>query len=301
MFIISLILCGFCSAYSQNNDLIEKISKQRRAIDSLQIDIDALEQHVEDLQPEIKKLKKDLSKLQKNKLQPQKTKKIKPKKIEAQNKKIKIQNDRIEQLSKDYTTILNEMRNQINRKDTLINVTNFYENKPFDYLVKASTKDYVQRDLQLVGNHPIKQVLFDLEQYFYAKELLDKKFNDADIKEALNNLNKIEQESKSLEDLKKNIKEYEALNEQFKKMINKIIEIDEDFKNVSTPGNFTKMRKVGEIYTALFYFISFNQFNFIDYPYLSKILLKIIDLKRSDIDAKISLNIEVKNGQIEFR
>jgi hypothetical protein len=170
------------------------------------------------------------------------------------------------------------------KNEILVNITDSYKNKKFDDLVNSSTKLSVQRDMKLVGsNEVLKTVLSDLEKYFNAKELLAQKFDAAKIKDAQAQLNQIQQPSESLDKLKENMENYRTFNDGLKETIEKIIELG---KGQSVTGEEIQRQRFNEILAEFSSYIFNYDFNFMDYPYLSDIVLEIIKRKQPDPDAK---------------
>jgi len=164
------------------------------------------------------------------------------------------------------------------------NATDIYKNKSFDELIQSSTKLSVQRDMeQFSKDENVKTILVDLETYFNAKELLAMKFDASQIKNAQTQLNQIKRQSELLDGLKKNLKNYQAFTDGLKESIKKIIELDKN-QAVSGMSEDIQKSKLNEISQYIFDY----DFNLIDYPYLSNIVLEIIKDKQSNPDADIS-------------
>jgi len=86
-----------------------------------------------------------------------------------------------------------------------------------------------------------------------------------------------------LDGLKKNLKNYQAFTDGLKESIKKIIELDKN-QAVSGMSEDIQKSKLNEISQYIFDY----DFNLIDYPYLSNIVLEIIKDKQSNPDADIS-------------
>ena len=294
--ILTLILCGFHSAYAQQ-DLIKEVSRQAVVIDSLQKDVGFLknnnkqmtiecQNNLKNLTDTIRSLKSDLSELEKFKA----SKKIIDDQLKQKNDSIALLKNQIyekgKQISDEKTTRDKYAREEYEKgkQSVSANVANSYTNESFDDLIKSSTKLSVQRDIQLVGSNPgVQPILSDLKTYFNAKELLEKKFDAAQVKNAQSQLHQIKQESVLLEELKEIIENYQNFNEGLKNTIMKIVVLDKD-EIVAGMSNSIQDRKFIKISSYIFDY----DFNLLDYPYLSDIALEIIKLKQPDADADIS-------------
>jgi hypothetical protein len=174
------------------------------------------------------------------------------------------------------------------KQEALANIVNSYKNPNFDDLIKSSTRESVQRDLQLAGDNPeIKQTLSDLDKYFSAKELLTKRYDEYGISNAQKQLKTVNQRSESLDRLKENMENYGNFSKGLKETMNKIAELDGQ-ESVSGMGEEIKKQKLNKILTEISPYIFNYDFNLSDYPYLSDILLEIIKRKLPDADADIT-------------
>lgn len=294
--VIALILCGFYPAYSQ--DCFDKVASQAVVIDSLQklikTENDNSQRFIldcqkvsKDLSDTIKTLKADLSKLEKFKADKktidaqlqQKSDSIASLKttISEKNKQISAEKSKGEQKARD--------EKEQGKQEALANIVNAYK-KPFDDLLHSSTKMSVQRDLQLVGNNvEVSTVLRDLEKYFSAKELLEKKFDAAQIKNAQNQLNQIQQKSVLLDKLKENIEYYQDFNNALKETTGKLVELDK--RKIADGDTEIQKLKFNDIVLELTDYM-YNYYDFSNYPYLSDIVLEIIKRKRPNADADIT-------------
>jgi predicted nuclease with TOPRIM domain len=171
----------------------------------------------------------------------------------------------------------------------LENIALNYKNKPFDDLIKSTTQLSIRRDMQLVGHNPeIKPILSDLLTYFNAEELLKKKFAAAQIEKARTELNQIQQKSDGLlEKLKNALENYQTFNDGFKEMTEKIVALDNKTLVDAMPENIRK-QKFYDILSEISSYIFNYDFNLSEYPYLSDIMLEILNRKQPNPDANIS-------------
>lgn len=293
--VLTLFLCGFYSAYSQ--DCFDKVAKQAVVIDSLQKIIKEKDNKFNNctttaqtkqkaLSDTVKSLRSDLSKFQKIKAD--------WKILEGQ---LKIKDNSIDSLKrqllekdKQITATLQQCdqkaseEKQKGKAEILASFVDAYK-KPFNELIKSSTKESVLRDMQFVGNNAeVKPILNDLLIYFNAEELLEKKFDVAQINNAKQQLNQIKRQSKLLDTLKDNVEYYQDFNNALKETINKLINLDKR-KSADGDTNIQKM-KFNEIVTILADYM-YNYYDYVKYPYLSDIVLETIKRKQPNADANI--------------
>jgi predicted RNase H-like nuclease (RuvC/YqgF family) len=298
IFILTLILSAVFTAYSQD-DLIKAIQKSGVQIDSLQKALvsqreknDSLNKNTGKQQKQIQKLEKELNGLKKFKEQ----KKATEQELQQKDKTIKSLETGIDSIKMQLKT---ERRNseqtaiakyREGQQSATANFLKSYQTKPFDELIKSSTKLSVQRDFELsvTGNDSVsKPVLSDLQEYFAAKELFEKKFDKKQTDAVMPALNSINRQSTLLEKLKENLDNYRDFTDGLKETIEKIRSIDEREK---VAGMSTDIRnlKFHKILAEISLYIFNYDFNLVDYPYLSEIVLEIIKRKQPDADADIS-------------
>jgi peptidoglycan hydrolase CwlO-like protein len=307
--VLTLFACWFSAAFSQDN-LVKAIlandSLQKQVINDLNKKIKDLEKEKDDLSKKMKDLEKEKGDLNK------KIKDLEKDIADLNRNKIKIERDDLQKQVDHLTANIAELTQKISEKDkqiaeekqigeqkakearktgendVLAKTVNSYKGIPFEILIKSSTKLSVQRDKQLViNNEEVKPVLLDLAKYFDAQELLAKKFDAAKIKDAQTQLNQIQQQSESLNKLKENIENYQTFTDGIKESIEKIIALDNK-ESVSDMPEEVQKRKFDKILAELSSYIFNYDFNFMDYPYLSDIVLDIIKRKQPNADADIT-------------
>jgi len=160
-----------------------------------------------------------------------------------------------------------------------------FENKSFDDLIRESSKSLVERDIVLLSDKSeIAQILIDLLNYFLAEETILNQFNPAQITNTLKNLDQITMISKLRDALKTDLERYEIYHNELKETITKIVEMDESVTAQNIPEaremKFTNFASNLDKYT-------FNRPNFKKYPYLSNIIIEIIERKLHNVDASI--------------
>ncbi len=176
-----------------------------------------------------------------------------------------------------------------NGKNEVLNIlVNIYKNNSFDELINSSSIASVQRDRQIIGNNTdVKQIFTDLEIYFNCKNLLSNKYNAEQVNNAKSQVTLIKQQSKLVAALKNNLDNFKTFNEGLNAAIKNIIAIDIKIVAKGMPEGVVK-GKLDKVLSELSKFIFDYNFNFVDYPYFSDIVLDIIKRKQPNPDADIS-------------
>jgi hypothetical protein len=301
--VLFIMLFGIGNAYAQDG-VADKIAKQAVEIDSLKKAIkififknDSLKDVILNYQVSKKKnldandeLKKELFKLEKYKTE----KKAIETKLAAKSDSIVLLKNKIIQIENEIKSTIEKGKKDAaaekeNGKNEILNkLLNTYKNKSFDELIKSSSITSILRDKQLIGNNTdVKQIMIDLEKYFNAEILLSNKFNGIQVNDAIAQASLIKQQSKLVTILKDNLDNFKTFNEGLNAAIQNIIAIDkkEFVKGMSEQVIKSKHNK---ILSELSKFIFDYNFNFVDYPYLSDIVLEIIKRKQPNPDADIS-------------
>ncbi len=301
--VLFIMLFGIGNAYAQDG-VADKIAKQAVEIDSLKKAIkifmfknDSLKNIILNYQVSEKKnldandeLRKELSKLEKYKTE----KKAIETKLAAKSDSIFLLKNKIIQIENEIKATIEKGKKDAaaekeNGKNEILNkLLNTYKNKSFDELIKSSSITSIVRDKQLIGNNTdVKQIIIDLEIYFNAEILLSNKFNAPQVNDAIAQVTLIKQQSKLVATLKDNLENFKTFNEGLNAAIQNIIAIDkkEFVKGMSEQVIKSKLNKI--IYELSKFIFDYN-FNFLDYPYLSDIVLEIIKQKKPNPDADIS-------------
>jgi len=233
----------------------------------------------QDLVPEIQKLTSETNKLQKQ--------------IELLTANVLELSRKIQEQQSNEEQQIDEQKARTDKEtgdnEILAIAVNDYKNKKFDDLIKTSTKLSVQHDLLLFNEHTeLKPLLSELEKYFNAKELLEKKFDATQTNNILTELNEINQQSTLLDKLKEDLKYYKDFNDALKKTVENILIFDGDGPGGKKAGDDARIQelKLKDILYELANYM-FNYYDFVNYPYLSDIVLEIIKRKQPDADADI--------------
>ena len=295
--IVAVILCGISSSYAQQDDLITRFGKQAIANDSLTKVIKNYEQSdtenqvkIQNLQDSINNLKSDLAKLEN----------FKAEKIKIENQ-LKQKNDSItvlqsnlldkeKQLKTQEQNTIQKVREarESSKGEIVSGIVGNYKNKTFDDLIKSTTQKSIRNDRRIIGNSTdIEPLLSNLEKYYSVKELLESKFDASKIKDVKNELNQIKFESRSLALLKSTVEKYQIFNAGLREVIQKIMALDEKESVVNMPKEIQN-EKFNKIMADISYYLFNYDFNFLDYPYLSDIVLEVIKRKAPNPDADIS-------------
>lgn len=288
------VLCTISVAHSQ--DLIKEIQKLTLANDSLQKLVRAEKNNIlafqntnNALHDTVKMLRSDLSKLEKFKaeknsidsLLKQKTDSIAmlEANIAEANKQTGEEKQRGDQKAKSEY--------EKGKREVLTIIADTYKNKVFDDLIGSSTKLSIDRDLQIVGdNAEIKTVLADLRKYFDTEEILNRKYDAIQIKNALTALHQIKQQSTNLDKLKENVEFYVHFNDALKSTIRNLVALDQK-ETVSGMNDEIRKNKFYKIITELSNYM-YDYYDYNNYSYLSDIVLEIIKRKKPNPDADIT-------------
>lgn len=159
-------------------------------------------------------------------------------------------------------------------------------NKPLDELIINNTIKSVVRDMSIVGDKTVvQQKLLSLQKYFNSEQVLNEKYSEQRVENALIQLKSIEQTELVLKLIDK-LSKYKLCNDGLKTTIDKILEIDKKFV---ANDDYTQETKWKDISSELAWYFRNYRFNFIDYPYLSEIVLEIIKLKQKDANTDIAI------------
>lgn len=301
--LFTFFLINFFSVYAQQDLLLEKYMKQsikqESVIDSLKKvsknEKENISKQSNDYQNKlngkndtIKSLKLNLSKLEKFKAEMNKNNAL----FKQKNDSINLLKKQIVDLNKQkldenqkYLQNLRE-ENTKGKNEVKSKFINNYKDKKFDELIVSSSKNSVQRDILITEDNDIKQTLNDLIIFFEAKEILEKRYNDEQLKNTQLQLNKLKQQSEIVLKLNDNIESYITLNSGLADCLVKIDEIDKK-ETVGSDKDLKKM-KYKKILSEISTYIFEYDFNFVDYPYLSDIISQLIKLKRTNPDADIN-------------
>ena len=319
--VLFIMLCGLGNAYAQNSELVKEIKKQAVEIDSLEkvnktltLQITTLNNNIKTNEStndkllkinlakekkqkeEIEKLNKEIEKLEKYTSE----KKTIEKTLEAKNDSIVLLKNQITQKDSEIKNITENNKKiaaaekEKGKSEVIIQLVNTYTNKSFDDLINSSSITSVQRDKLLIGNNTdVKQIIADLETYFSAKKLLSNKFKDSQVKNSLSQVNHIQQSklvsaSAAVVALKDNLDNFKSFNNGLNTAIQNIIAIDKSESVKGIDSEKIVKSKLNKIISELSNFIFVYNFNFIDYPHLSEIVLEIIKRKQSNPDDDIS-------------
>lgn len=305
--IFVLLMFVFPAAYSQESKEPEALIKEVKQLSLVNI---RLEKELQASKDSIKRID-SISKL---------TVKSLNKKIgDLENEKADL-NKQIKKLDKnnikgleasilDKTDSIRQLRKVIKNKDSLITVTQneipgkeqkkfeegqqivydkigkTYQNT-FDYLIKYSTKQSVERDSQFVVNNAEAEKNWQaLQIYFAAQQIFKEKYDEQKLKNAQTQLNSVTQKSDLLDELKKKFLKYKLYSDSLKTTITSIINYDKKF--VANNEELQKAKQQHILLELSSYFHNYH-FNYTDYPYLADIILEIMKLKQKDANTDIS-------------
>lgn len=297
-YILIFFLICFYSSYGQE-DLIRVITNQAVVIDSLKrtgrMETENFNKQSRDC---LKNLKSQSDTIKNIKLELSKLEKFKAEKNKVDTS-LKQKNDSIRILKKQYSEVNKQiieeskktqiaLREEYNKgkNEIKIKIVETYKNKNFDELLQSSSKISVQRDLLLVDNNEIKNLLNDLILYFDATLVLEKRYKPEQVKNTQLLLNKINHQSDLLERLKVNIENYETSSKALLECLMKIDKLNE--KTVYGMPKDLFNDKLNKIQMEISKYIFDYDLNFAVYPYLSDIVFDVIKIKNPNPDASIT-------------
>lgn len=296
--VTTLFFCGISSSYAQQDSLyLDRLEKRAVEIANLNNEVVKYKDSVNDNAIKLNKLKDSL-KLLKSKLSEiedvKADKNVLENLLKQKSDSITILKtdllDKDKQLATQTQSNKQEVKEAIenSKNKTLKSLIDYYKNKSFDDLVKSSTQQSARNDKNIIGHsNDIEPLLSDLEIYYKIKLLFQNEFNSAKIKEAQNQFNQLEQlESSSIDKLKNDVENYQIFNEGLKETIEKIIALDGRESVIGMPKEIQNL-KFNKIMAEISFYIFNYDFNFLDYPYLTDVMLDIIKLKAPNPDANI--------------
>lgn len=311
--VVILIMFGVSNAYTQ--DLIKEIQKLTLANDSLQKQVikplndsilklnSAHSNEIAKLNEQLKALENEKSELNK------KIKTLESTVAELNKNKIKIERDNLQAKCDSLILKVKELENLISAKDKqiaqekelgqqksiqekekgkseILNLIIQTYNKPLDELIINTNIKSVERDMSIVGDKTVvQQKLLSLQKYFNSEQVLNEKYSEQRVENALTQLKSIEQTELVLKLIDK-LSKYKLCNDGLKTTIDKILEIDKKFV---ANDEYTQKTKLNDVLAEIAWYFRNYRFNFIDYPYLSEIVLEIIKLKQKDANTDIAI------------
>lgn len=311
--VVILIMFGVSNAYTQ--DLIKEIQKLTLANDSLQKQVikplndsilklnSAHSNEIAKLNEQLKALENEKSELNK------KIKTLESTVAELNKNKIKVERDNLQAKCDSLIIKVKELENLISAKDKqiaqekelgqqksiqekekgkseILNLIIQTYNKPLDELIINTNIKSVERDMSIVGDKTvIQQKLLSLQKYYNSEQVLNEKYSEQSVENALTQLKSIEQTELVLKLIDK-LSKYKLCNDGLKSTIDKILEIDKKFV---ANDEYTQKTKLNDVLTEIAWYFRNYRFNFIDYPYLSEVVLEIIKLKQKDANTDIAI------------
>ena len=156
--------------------------------------------------------------------------------------------------------------------------------KPFDELVKENSLKTVLRTKAIVGDtSPIQNKLAHLEIYFRSKQLLNEKYSKSKIDSALKQLQTLQQ-TDLLKNLTSLLADFKVREDDLKATLDEILKIDAKFEANDDATHDLKFKKVLTAFIG--YWVNY-EINFEENPFLSEIILDIINLKFKDANSDI--------------
>lgn len=278
-------------------ELKESIEKNKSEISNLKVKLNALEKDTVNFKKKILDLNKEIADLNKNKLTLENIKlQDQIKLLTEKNNSLNLINEKNSKLITDKDTQIKEVairEKESGKKEIITSIINTYQNRKFDDLVTCSTKSSIQKDKLLIENNSeVSEVLLDLETYFVAKEIINKKIDLNQLNLLKTKLNQIKRESVLIKDLNEKLDNYNTISIKLKEAINNIIIYDDKSSKKFMIGEgidkTTKQDKLNKIFSILLPFVFDFDLKYNDYPYLFDIVLDVIKRKQSNADEDIS-------------
>lgn len=159
-------------------------------------------------------------------------------------------------------------------------------NKDFETLIRTSTLQTVQRDLNLVQNANVKKTLQQLESYFLIKESLNQKFDERTNNQYRDQVGLLPQNAASVSKLKKSVEKYSFKAQKLQECLKSLIEFDGK-TSVEDMDKESQQMKRDKIMQHLTRYIQDTEFDETQYPYLSKIFFEVMRRKQINADKSI--------------
>lgn len=166
-------------------------------------------------------------------------------------------------------------------------IMDYYQTKTLDYLIKNSTLGSLNQDLLLIGNNAVvNKNIQDLQIYYSVKNILEEKYNEQNVNRGQVDINDINNaNSEALKSVANSIRNYKTYCEGLKQTLSKIIELDDLTANSNDTKNL-KMRQVIDEVSDYFHNYEYRH-NIYNFPYLTKIIIELMDIKRQDVNGDI--------------
>ena len=269
---IVLFFLFTASSFAQE-DLYNKLIKQDRKIESQKKEIKSQKKEIDELKNDIEITKQEHDSI------------IKIKKTQIKKLESDLQNEKIEnkgKVQKAETRVKDQFLDNISQT--------YLSNNNFDDLINSSNIQSLQRDRYLLSNKlstnkRLKQIFDDLKVYYTSIALLDQSFNETGVKTARQKLSLIKKQSKLIPELNVNLEYYQAVYQEFIKLIDNI-KVEDDKASVRGIKAAEKT-KFNSIVNLISDYITNSELTYSNYPYISEILFKIIDKKYRNVDANI--------------
>ena len=196
----------------------------------------------------------------------------------------------IEKNKSENERVLNS-RLEAEKKNLLLKISAIYSENTIEYLIKNLNKIIVKRDGELLKeefkNNPLLNQKFEkLLAYFNAEQLLHNRYEEGAINLAIKKLDQIRDPSVSIIKLNKNLKIYGIRYKGFNECTNQINEIDRD-GNAGT-NQVIKEKKIKRISYEVAKYIKDYELTYHNCPYISEVLIRIIDNKMRNPDKNIN-------------
>ena len=241
-----------------------KTNNEKLGIEITNLQKNKLAQKNESLEMEIDKLEQDTARL--NQV-------VKQKDATIQKEKAHI--------LENQTTLKAEFYNNLSKE-----VGNFYIDNSIDFLVANCTQQSIENDKKhLKQSSEINNKLAAINEYYKAKQLLNKRFDQVSAKNQVEILKKFQLNSDSIKKTVAVLENYSFENQNLRDLIITIIEIDKQEGNSNEDFDLHKLKFQKISALCVTFLIDNNSLN--DYPYLKNTMTEIMKLKKDNADTPI--------------
>ncbi len=292
--IFTVLLLIATIGYSQENALIDKITKQTLEIDSLKNKLkikqdslvlmkqacDNFHRFFNTEKSKNKKLQTELATL-KDKQQ-----------IEAKNLELEHLRKQLKEVKLQADSKLKEQQNDCNQrlegelkalKDRFVGV---YKTSQFDELIASSSLKAVERDRQLFADYTdIQPILKDLSSYFKVLQVLNAKYDMQNVENGISDLKTIQKSSEKVTQLLENLEYYKDYTAELKTVLSKIAELDK--KELTGGDEEIQKMKFNKILSVLSDYL-YNYKGYQKYLYINAIVRELLERKMGNADADIT-------------
>lgn len=270
-------IIGFC-AFSQEKQTLDEIKRQAVEIERLKDEIKGKDETISIAQNIIAELTK-YRKYKEERKEYDDT-------VASLHQRIQILMDSTKRLNAiiQDTTITERHRG---KEEALSSIINTYKSKNLDDILKEKTMAIVVQDSEILGtNSSVSDAVTSAKLYFEAQGCLSAPYSEDSVSKALDKLNSVSVDSEYVSNLKTLLENYSYYYEDFKKMIEDLVKIDNE-NSVEGMDKKNVDLKTNDILSVISKYIFSYDFNLNDYPYITEQLLEVLKTKIKTPDASL--------------